>query len=65
MTNFTMKQIIFFLLFFISFESFAQRNYWQQKLDYTIDVSLDDKAKSLNGTHITLYMVSYLAQCLF
>lgn len=55
MTNFTMKQIIFFLLFFISFESFAQRNYWQQKLDYTIDVSLDDKAKSLNGTQTIVY----------
>ncbi|HRN47858.1 MAG TPA: M1 family peptidase, partial [Niabella sp.] len=50
-----MKQFILFVLIIISFEGFAQRNYWQQKLEYTIDVSLDDKAKSLNGTQTIVY----------
>ena len=42
----------FFLLFFIlllSLTGVAQNGYWQQQVNYSIDVSLNDKENSLNG----------------
>lgn len=50
-----MKQLILLLTLFISFKSFGQNGYWQQKLDYSINVSLDDKAKTLTGSQNIVY----------
>src|SRR4051794_40124165 len=33
----------------------AQQNYWQQRVDYKINVSLDDKTKSLIGEETIYY----------
>jgi hypothetical protein len=41
------RNLIFFLLLMISSASYAQ--YWQQKVDYNIDVSLNDQEKTLTG----------------
>ncbi|MFT3910714.1 MAG: M1 family metallopeptidase [Ferruginibacter sp.] len=45
--------VLFFLLF--SSSSFCQGNYWQQKVNYKIDVSLNDTAKTLDGYIIMQY----------
>lgn len=37
------------VLFMISNTSFAQKNYWQQKVDFKIDVTLDPTLKTLNA----------------
>jgi hypothetical protein len=42
------KRFLFFLLI-IQNVIFAQSTYWQQEVHYTIDVSLDDSAHTLNG----------------
>ena len=45
-----MKTINFLLLFnFICVFAFAQKNYFQQEVNSTINVTLDDKAHTLNG----------------
>lgn len=44
-----MKKIIFFIAFFISFCGFAQTGYWQQEVNYTIAVSLNDTEHSIKG----------------
>jgi hypothetical protein len=44
------KSLILFIVFFCLLSSaFSQQNYWQQRVDYKIDVSLNDKDNSLNG----------------
>ncbi|MDB5202359.1 MAG: family metallopeptidase [Ferruginibacter sp.] len=45
-----MKRLLLsFLIFTAHHCSAQQNNYWQQKLDYTISVSLDDTAHTLDG----------------
>src|SRR6478735_5509927 len=42
--------ILFFILFFIvPFPALAQKGYWQQRVNYIINVKLDDSSKSLEG----------------
>ncbi len=43
------KLLIFGCCFFLSLILSAQTNYWQQELQYRIDVSLDDKEHSVDG----------------
>src|SRR3982751_3513332 len=50
-----MKKIFFFLWTIIIHTAvFAQ--YWQQETDYTIDVSLDDTSRTLNGFEKIIYI---------
>ena len=44
------KVILFFLYCFQLPVAYCQLSYWQQKVDYTIDVTLNDVNKTLNGT---------------
>lgn len=44
-----MKLPAFFLAIICSFFCFAQEDYWQQQVNYTIDVQLNDHAKTLTG----------------
>lgn len=44
-----------FLLLTFTTTTFAQDGYWQQHLDYKIDVALDDKANSLKGNVNIVY----------
>src|SRR5258706_8171983 len=39
--------VLFCLLFLTA--SYSQKNYWQQEVNYTIDLSLNDKDNTLNG----------------
>jgi hypothetical protein len=43
------KYCLFILFFFVACSTFGQNKYWQQQVDYTITVSLDDKAQTLDG----------------
>ncbi|OWK71836.1 M1 family metallopeptidase [Pedobacter sp. AJM] len=49
------KYILILLLSTLSFSIFAQENYFQQKLTYNIDVTLNDKEKSLKGFETIVY----------
>ncbi|WP_443939949.1 M1 family metallopeptidase [Pedobacter sp. MW01-1-1] len=49
------KKLLTLLLSLISLATFAQEKYWQQYLHYTIDVSLNDKEKSLAGKERIIY----------
>ncbi|MBY0477740.1 MAG: M1 family metallopeptidase [Chitinophagaceae bacterium] len=44
-----MKYTIVVLLLFISSVSFAQKNYWQQQVNYKMNVTLNDAEHSLDG----------------
>lgn len=44
-----MKKLILFLLLLINLNAFAQNSYWQQQVDFNIDVTLNDVEKTLNG----------------
>ncbi|MBC7873234.1 MAG: M1 family metallopeptidase, partial [Ferruginibacter sp.] len=44
-----MKKFLFFLLLANSLQLTAFSQYWQQQVNYTIDVSLNDKEHTLNG----------------
>lgn len=50
-----MKKIILFSLLACSKNIFAQDNYWQQKLYFNIDVSLNEKEKTLTGKETVVY----------
>ncbi|RZL50690.1 MAG: M1 family peptidase [Pedobacter sp.] len=50
-----MNRILLVILTFFSIQSFAQTSYWQQNLNYTIDVSLNDVDKSLKGFEKIVY----------
>ncbi|MFH1941736.1 MAG: M1 family aminopeptidase [bacterium] len=47
--------ILLGLIVVIPFSSFAQEKYWQQFVQYTIDVTLDVEKKALTGTETILY----------
>ena len=44
-----MKNLAVVIICLLSLTSFAQKNYWQQETNYTINVSLNDKQHSLKG----------------
>ncbi len=50
-----MNKLFLVATFLISNYAFSQRSYWQQKLNYDIKVTLDDKAKTLKGSETILY----------
>ncbi|MBC7936342.1 MAG: M1 family metallopeptidase [Rhizobacter sp.] len=50
-----MKKIFLVSLVLFCKTTFAQENYWQQKLYYTIDVALDEKEKMLTGKETVIY----------
>ncbi len=49
------KSFLTILLSLISISIFAQQNYFQQHLTYNIDVTLNDKDKSLKGAETIVY----------
>lgn len=50
-----MKKIITLLALFLGFSAVAQTDYWQQKLYYSIDVTLNDKENTLTGKETVIY----------
>jgi len=50
-----MKKYILIMLICASSAVFAQDNYWQQQVDYNIDVSLNDADKTLAGAETIKY----------
>lgn len=51
-----MKKVLFLLIMVCFVPSLcAQEGYWQQKVDYTIDVTLDDKKDMLYGKETLVY----------
>ena len=44
-----MKYCFFILTCLIQFAGFGQDKYWQQQVNFTIDVTLNDKDRSLDG----------------
>lgn len=50
-----MRTLITYLLIIVAFNNFAQSLYWQQKVDYTIQVTLDDKVHMLSGYEEFVY----------
>jgi hypothetical protein len=51
-----MKKVFLLLAFYISVSGFAQSDYWQQQVNYTISVSLNDKEHSLKGNIAIQYI---------
>lgn len=49
------KKIFTLLLSFVSITLFAQQAYWQQQVNYTIDVALNDQDKSIKGFETIVY----------
>ncbi|HEX2683796.1 MAG TPA: M1 family metallopeptidase, partial [Ferruginibacter sp.] len=43
------RQVFLLFLLMLSFAGFSQRNYWQQQVNYIIDVRLNDSAHTLDG----------------
>jgi hypothetical protein len=56
-TNFTLHMRLFALGFalLLSFNTLAQQNYWQQEVNYNIQVSLDDQKHQLSGNETIQY----------
>jgi Peptidase family M1 domain len=50
-----MNKLLLAICLLCTVKAFNQNNYWQQKLNYDIKVTLDDKAKTLKGTETILY----------
>ncbi|MFY7899217.1 MAG: M1 family peptidase, partial [Chitinophagaceae bacterium] len=50
-----MNRLLLFVFIGISVTSFAQENYFQQHVNYTIDVSLNEKEKTINGFEKIIY----------
>ncbi len=50
-----MKKIVLTFLLFTTLNLFAQKNYFQQKLSYEIDVALYDKTNTLSGYEAIKY----------
>ncbi len=50
-----MKRYLIILFLTLSSATFAQEAYWQQRLTYNIDVTLNDKDKSLTGFETIVY----------
>ncbi|MBC7848976.1 MAG: M1 family metallopeptidase [Chitinophagaceae bacterium] len=44
-----MKKLLILFFIAINVSAYSQQDYWQQSLDYTIDVSLNDQEHSLDG----------------
>ena len=43
------KLVLFFFFFFLFATTYTQQNYWQQQVNYSIDVSLNDREHTLDG----------------
>ena len=41
--------------FFVCFQSFGQSNYWQQEVDYQINVTIDDTKDKAFGEETLIY----------
>jgi Peptidase family M1 domain len=50
-----MKGILTISLFLISFTTFCQRDYWQQRVEYTMDVKLDVAIHKVAGSQLLTY----------
>src|SRR5437773_2388768 len=48
-TNLVRKALLIFLSFCLLHTAYCQLNYWQQQVNYTIDVTLNDKDHSLDA----------------
>ncbi len=55
-SNKNKRQVIYLAFFFTSFLGFAQQSYFQQKLDYVMDVKLNDKLHSISATQTITYV---------
>ncbi len=51
-----MKKIVLFVAYCLPLVSFSQQNYWQQQVDYSIDVSLNDIEHTLDGFEKITYI---------
>lgn len=49
------KTFISVLISFFASAGFSQNNYWQQEVDYTINVTLNDKDNTLDGDEFLVY----------
>jgi hypothetical protein len=49
------KQILLAVFFLLQINVFAQKNYWQQEVNYTINVTLNDKDNSLDAFEKIVY----------
>ena len=54
-----MRVSLIFLLFFLTGRIYSQE-YWQQNVDYRIEVSLDDSTNFLNGFDVICWIESKL-----
>jgi hypothetical protein len=50
-----MKNFLFIPILFVTFSVFAQKNYFQQKLSYEMDVTLSDKTNTVSGFETIKY----------
>lgn len=50
-----MKKLLIVLFFIVQQKVFAQNTYWQQQVNYNIDVKLNDREKSLSGSESIMY----------
>jgi hypothetical protein len=51
-----LKKIVLFVAYCLPLVSFSQQNYWQQQVNYTIDVSLNDIEHTLDGFEKITYI---------
>ncbi|MFM7429167.1 MAG: M1 family peptidase, partial [Flammeovirgaceae bacterium] len=50
-----MKFLALLFLVVVSLQSIGQREYWQQRVEYTMEVSLDDATHRVNGNQRLVY----------
>ena len=50
-----MKPYLYLLFALFNFHILAQKNYWQQQVDYTIEATIDDKNSQLLGNQTLIY----------
>jgi hypothetical protein len=51
-----LKKIVLFIAYCLPLVSYSQQNYWQQQVNYTIDVSLNDIEHTLDGFEKIQYL---------
>jgi Peptidase family M1 domain len=50
-----LRKVVIFIAYCFPLFSYSQRNYWQQQVDYTIDISLNDIENTLTGFEKIIY----------
>ena len=50
-----MKPYLYLIFALFNFHILAQKNYWQQRVDYTIEATIDDKNSQLLGNQTLIY----------